>query len=140
MPRRVPREELLSRYVTTATGCWEWIGSRNQYGYGRANVEIDGRRRLLGVHRLAYEWHCGPIPSGMVVMHICDNRACINPTHLRVGTAADNNADCRAKGRAVPPPPGGPNALPDWEPPPPPVEPPPGVTGVKAKLWRERFR
>ena len=51
-------------------------------------------------HRLAYELEHGPIPEGKVIMHKCDNPGCFNPSHLDVGTQAENLADMRAKGRA----------------------------------------
>ena len=54
----------------------------------------------MAIHRIACERRYGPIPKGKVAMHTCDNRACIADDHLRVGTYAENNADCRTKGRA----------------------------------------
>lgn len=51
-------------------------------------------------HRASYEVHIGPIPKGMFVLHKCDNRRCINPDHLFLGTAADNTKDMINKGRA----------------------------------------
>ena len=50
-------------------------------------------------HRVVYEQHNGPIPKGMVVMHTCDNRQCINIDHLRLGTQQDNITDAVNKGR-----------------------------------------
>ena len=82
--------------VTKGDGCWEWQGARSNLGYGRVRGE-DGRTRQT--HHIAWELVFGPIPSGLVVMHICDNPPCVRPNHLRLGTVAENNADMTAKGR-----------------------------------------
>lgn len=75
--------------------CWEWIGSKNNMGYGRINV--DGKALLA--HRVSYSINVEPIESTIKVLHICDNPLCIRPDHLRLGTQKDNQQDMAKKGR-----------------------------------------
>lgn len=80
--------------------CWEWSGHRWPKGYG---VFRDCGGVLGPAHRVAYEMEVGGIPPGYFVMHCCDNPPCVNPRHLMIGTAQENNADRDAKGRQVAP-------------------------------------
>lgn len=75
-----------------AGDCWTWTGCIAPNGYGRY--------RNAGAHR--FSWmvtHRSEIPEGMSVLHRCDNRSCVNPHHLFIGSQKDNVADCIAKGR-----------------------------------------
>ena len=76
--------------------CWPWLAA-TMAGYGV--IKDEENIRLLRAHRLAWEIHNRPIPDGLCVCHICDNPACVNPCHLRLGTHKDNAQDRERKGR-----------------------------------------
>lgn len=86
------------RYIPEPnTGCWLWTGAaRND---GRGWVGVPGTYRSTFAPRLAWVLTHGDIPNGLCVLHKCDTPACINPTHLFLGTRTDNSADKVAKGR-----------------------------------------
>jgi len=78
--------------------CWPWTARRTKKGYGQIWVS-SGKR----AHRVAWEIANGSPPTGLCVLHRCDNPPCVNPAHLFLGTIADNNADRDRKGRHVSP-------------------------------------
>lgn len=88
LTRRVQQSDL-------SDGCWLWVGADNGHGYCRTNIFNDG---YAYVHRISYALHIGPIPTGKCVLHRCDTRNCVNPKHLRIGTAKENVEDCILRG------------------------------------------
>lgn len=75
----------------TADECWEWQWNRRDAGYGvKVVITADGKTTSTPAHRWVYGQRVGPIPAGMELDHLCNNRGCVNPAHLRVVTRTEN--------------------------------------------------
>jgi hypothetical protein len=88
------------KWKLSSNGCWEWIGVANRYG--NFSSQAMGFRDGISAHRASWILHKGPIPRSMFVLHRCDNKQCVNPEHLFLGTQSDNMKDKFLKGRQSP--------------------------------------
>jgi hypothetical protein len=77
-------------------GCWEWKGPFFENGYGQAPRY---KNKSTRAHRISWMLFNGNIPKDMLVLHKCDNKKCVNPKHLFIGTQKDNIRDMMNKGR-----------------------------------------
>lgn len=98
MPQHPSEKEKIrifwSKVKKTKT-CWLWIGRLQEKGYGKS-ARINGEVRT---HRVSWTLANGPIPKDLKILHKCDVRNCVRPTHLFIGTTADNQRDAQRKGR-----------------------------------------
>ncbi len=86
--------------VTRSETCWQWNGYTNEDGYGMFKLG----KKCVRAHRVSWTLHFGEVPKDLHVLHRCDNRGCVNPAHLFLGTHQDNMRDRSRKGRGVSPP------------------------------------
>lgn len=93
---RLTLEQKLLTKASPQGDCLIWSGAHDRRGYGFLRINGLWRR----AHRLMYELHHGTIPDCMVVLHACDNPACIAIAHLSIGSQHDNVRDMLTKNRA----------------------------------------
>ena len=88
------RRRFNERYVVVSSGCWEWTAPLIEEGYGQMSY--------FGItekaHRVSWILHVSSIPKGMCIIHKCNNRKCVNPDHLYIGTVSDNVQDAIKSG------------------------------------------
>lgn len=96
MPEKLPLMERFFNKVKKTDNCWIWLGCKDKDGYGKFSY----KKSNCKAHRVAYILLKKPIPKGKCILHLCDNRECVNPDHLRIGSHAENMKDMSLKGRA----------------------------------------
>jgi hypothetical protein len=82
-------------YVEKTDNCWFWKGFKYQDGYG--GFKYEGKH--IKAHRYSYLLHFGNLPSNLLVRHSCDNKLCVNPNHLSLGSHIDNMKDMTDRNR-----------------------------------------
>jgi hypothetical protein len=95
-PKAKPFAERFWPKVNKTKTCWLWTAGTMGAGYGSFAV---ARSKSDYAHRVSWNMAYGEIPTGMKVLHECDNPACVRPSHLFLGTSKDNTQDAVAKGR-----------------------------------------
>jgi len=98
LPKHPPLSDRFWSHVDTSGECWVWTAARasKRGGYGRFGIE---NQQTEYAHRVSWRLAYGPIPTGLWVLHHCDNPPCVRPSHLFLGTQVENMADMTIKGR-----------------------------------------
>lgn len=76
--------------VNKTDSCWIWLGHKNNFGYGRIHYTENGEYLRTLAHRFSYKYLIGEVPVGLVLDHLCNNRLCVNPYHLKITTHREN--------------------------------------------------
>lgn len=92
-----PIVRFMDKVLKQHDGCWRWTGAVTSRGYGSFGYPT--RSKCVSAHRFSYSSFIGPIEAGKLICHKCDNKWCVNPDHLFMGTGSDNMMDCVNKGR-----------------------------------------